>query len=85
MNLRILKDRFACRFSAFLSVCCVAVLALIAVGLIYKSWPLLQEHSFSELLFSTIWSPMKGKFGFLPFIISTIQITTFYKSNIVAT
>ncbi len=77
MSLRILKDRFASRFSAFLSVCCVAVLVLIAIGLIYKSWPLLLEHSLSELLFSTIWSPMKGKFGFLSFIISTFQITTF--------
>ena len=77
MSLRILKDRFACHISAFLSACCVVVLILIAIGLTYKSFPILHDHSLSELLFSTIWSPMKGKFGFLSFIISTIQITTF--------
>ncbi|MBI9068925.1 MAG: phosphate ABC transporter permease subunit PstC [Salinivirgaceae bacterium] len=33
------------------------------------------DHSLWDLLFSSAWEPTKGKFGFLPFIISSIEIT----------
>jgi len=77
MSLRTKIDRIAFRTSASLAICCVLILFLILVGLIIKAWPILTEHSIVELLFSSQWSPLKSKFGFLPFIISTIQITAF--------
>jgi phosphate transport system permease protein len=45
------------------------------VGLLMKSMLILGNHSLADLLFSSIWRPMKGEFGFLPFIISSIWVT----------
>lgn len=44
-------------------------------GLIVKSYLLLEDHSIIDLLFSSDWKPMSGKFGFLPFIISSLWVT----------
>jgi phosphate transport system permease protein len=44
-------------------------------GLLYKSTLILGNHSLVDLLFSSNWRPMKGEFGFLPFIISSIWVT----------
>lgn len=46
------------------------------LGLVYKSWPLLESESLFRLLTEKIWSPMKGYFGFLPFIAGTLAVTT---------
>ena len=48
---------------------------LIALGLIIKSWPILTSKPLTQLLFSSEWFPLKGKFGFYPFIIGTIEVT----------
>lgn len=55
----------------------IPVLLLLAVtlALIIKTLPLLQERSLAELLTGTGWKPMKGLFGFLPFISATIWVT----------
>ena len=53
----------------------VLFLALITIGLLYKSWPILSEYSIGSLLFSTDWLPHEGKFGLLSFIISTFWVT----------
>jgi len=57
---------------AFLISLITVVIALI---LIWKSYPLFQISSISELLFSSIWQPAEGKFGFYPFIMGTIWVT----------
>lgn len=44
-------------------------------GLILKSVDLLRAESLSALLFSSDWFPMDGKFGFLPFIVSSLSVT----------
>ena len=44
-------------------------------GLIVKSYLLLEDHSIIDLLFSSDWKPTSGKFGFLPFIISSLWVT----------
>ncbi len=44
-------------------------------GLTSKALPLLKEHPISTLIFSSDWKPLSGKFGFFPFIISSIWIT----------
>jgi phosphate transport system permease protein len=47
----------------------------IGVGLVLKSKGLLQEHSLLDLLFSGSWAPSQNKFGFWPFIISSLWVT----------
>ena len=47
----------------------------IAIGLYWKASPLLTSHDLKELIFSGKWFPMKGKFGFLPFIYSSAYVT----------
>ncbi|WP_211236778.1 phosphate ABC transporter permease subunit PstC [Sporocytophaga myxococcoides] len=54
----------------------ITLLFLILIGLIYKSLPILQETSLGHLFFSIEWQPLKMKFGLLPFIISTLYVTT---------
>jgi len=48
---------------------------LLAVGLYLKSLPVLHDQSFFDLLTESEWKPMQGKFGFLPFITSSLWVT----------
>ena len=45
------------------------------LGLYIKSFYLLHDFSLSELLFSEVWKPSAGKFGFYPFIVGSIWVT----------
>lgn len=59
-----------------MSLILVLILPLfIGAGLFYKSWFLINKTSLTELLFSDIWHPLNGKFGFYPFIVSSIWVT----------
>lgn len=49
---------------------------ILGIGLYIKSILLLEDQSLFQLLFSGDWRPMSGKFGFLPFIISSVWVTT---------
>jgi len=72
---RSLKDRF---HTSWMLVCLVLVLLLpffLGFGLLIKSLVLLKEESIWQLLFSSKWHPLKGEFGFLPFIISSLWVT----------
>ena len=48
---------------------------LIAVGLLWKARPILAQKSLLDLLFSSAWHPLKGAFGFYPFILGTLAVT----------
>ena len=64
--------------SSWMTVCLIVVIVLpivILVGLLLKSAPILDQYSLSDLLFSSEWRPMSGKFGFSGFIISSIWVT----------
>ncbi len=59
-----------------LSLCIIILLPFILFGgLLIKSYLLLEDHSIIDLLFSSDWKPMSSKFGFLPFIISSLWVT----------
>ena len=58
-----------------LTVIPVLLLLAITLALVIKALPLLKDHSLVSLLSGTEWKPMKGLFGFLPFIMSTIWVT----------
>jgi len=47
----------------------------IGAGLVMKSSGILGEHSLGSLIFSSDWSPWEGKFGFWPFILSSLWVT----------
>lgn len=75
VQLRPWFDRMSHRISSLVAWLCVLLLGLIVFGLLFKSIPILRDHGFSDLLFSSEWKPLKGKFGFLPFIMSTVYVT----------
>jgi len=72
---RIFRNRLAGTGVLIASIFVVALLICIVAGLFVKSWPLLQSYPLKNLLFGTDWKPMGKKFGFLPFILSTVYVT----------
>jgi len=59
---------------AMLAVIMILPLA-IGFSLLYKSSPLLDSNVFFNVLFSSEWVPMQGKFGLWPFIWSSVIIS----------
>ena len=53
----------------------VSVAVLIGIGLYWKSLPILHKQSWGTLLGSSQWKPLKGLFGFFPFIMGTLWVT----------
>ncbi|QEC70178.1 phosphate ABC transporter permease subunit PstC [Panacibacter ginsenosidivorans] len=47
----------------------------IGAGLVFKSMGLFDGRSIGALIFSSDWSPSEGKFGFWPFILSSLWVT----------
>jgi phosphate transport system permease protein len=47
----------------------------IGTGLFLKSVPVLESHTLNELLFSSLWAPSKGRFGFGAFIAGSLYVT----------
>ena len=58
-----------------LTIMSLFALAAMAVGLIYKSLPILRTYPLWNLLSSIEWSPLRGQFGFKSFILSSIYVT----------
>ncbi|MBU0494758.1 MAG: phosphate ABC transporter permease subunit PstC [Chloroflexi bacterium] len=53
----------------------VLLVPVIAVALLARSAPILTIKPLDELLFSTVWHPLQGAFGFYPFIAGTLWVT----------
>lgn len=49
----------------------------ITVGLLVRSWPILQQYPLTDLLFGTVWKPTEQQFGFGTFILGTVWVTVF--------
>lgn len=75
MNLRQMKDRIAGRSMIFAVAFANSIVLLIALGLFIKSMPILSKKSIFHLLLSSTWHPLKGEYGFYPFIIGTLEVT----------
>jgi phosphate transport system permease protein len=52
-----------------------ALAVAIFLGLYLKSHPILAKKPLVDLLFSSEWFPLKGQFGFYPFIVGTVEVT----------
>lgn len=75
MNVRTLKDRTAKGLMLTMTVVAILTVVAIAIGLYLKSRPVLDSQSLSSLLFGSQWKPLKGQFGFLPFLMGTVWVT----------
>ena len=51
------------------------IVFIMAFALFYRSSPILATQPLSELLLSSSWHPLKGEFGFYPFIMGTLWVT----------
>ena len=76
MNNRLRKDKFIQLYFASILFLVLAVFLVIALGLLVKSMPLFQSESLGKVLFGKSWSPMNGAFGFFPYILGTVWVTT---------
>ena len=59
----------------FLTIFSSLIVVLMAFGLYLRSRPILAIKPLTELLFSTSWHPLKGEFGFFPFLMGTLWVT----------
>jgi phosphate transport system permease protein len=69
------RDATAGRAFFIITLLPVALIIMITGALLLRAWPILSAHSLPELLFGRVWQPSTGRFGFWPFIVSTIWVT----------
>ena len=72
---RRLQDLLSTGLMRFALALANLLVVLIVVGLVWKSWPILSLKTLPELLLGTAWQPLRGNFGFLPFIVGTLEVT----------
>jgi phosphate transport system permease protein len=75
MKLRQIKDFCGVNILRLSLIFVNAIAGIITIVLIVKAKPLLANTSIVELLLSSDWHPLKGQFGFYPFIVSTLEVT----------
>jgi len=72
---RKIKDGFHRRWMIICLILIILIPFAITAGLLFRSSLLLQDNSLLHLLFSSVWKPEQGSFGFLPFIISSLWVS----------
>lgn len=75
MNIRRLKDNISSRLMLAATVFACMLFFLMLIGLSIRASPIFSVVPITELLFSSVWGPSDGKFGFLPFIMGTLWVT----------
>jgi len=74
-SLRLIKDKVYAKIMLVFTILSVSVVLVIGIGLYLKSVPVLNKLSWYTLLTSSVWKPLKGLFGFYPFIMGTFWVT----------
>jgi phosphate transport system permease protein len=74
-KIRLLKDKIISKLMLVFTVLSVSLIFIIGIGLYYKSIPVLKNSSWAQLLTSSVWKPLKGLFGFYPYIMGTLWVT----------
>jgi len=59
----------------FVTIFSGLIVFIMAFGLYQRSRPILAIKPLTELLFSNSWHPLRGEFGFFPFIMGTLWVT----------
>jgi phosphate transport system permease protein len=75
MQWRRVKDSCATKSMRMILLLTNSLVVLIIVGLFFKSRSILDQKSLMDLLFSSVWRPLKSEFGFFPFIVGTLEVT----------
>jgi phosphate transport system permease protein len=75
MNFRKIQDKVSTTWMMIALMVILLLPVAIIIGLVLKSLPILQQENIGTLLFSDEWQPMRGKFGFLPFILSSVVVS----------
>jgi phosphate transport system permease protein len=75
-KLRIVKDKTARHFMLGIAIFTILLLLVIGFSLFFKALPIIREKNLWILLTSADWKPFKGDFGFLPFILSTLYVSS---------
>jgi phosphate transport system permease protein len=75
MQWRRIKDALATKSMHLALGLANSLLFFLVVGLFLKARPILGRESILDLLFSSSWHPLRGEFGFFPFIIGTLAAT----------
>ena len=74
-KLRLYNNFIADKWMIFTVGVVVLLPFLMALGLCYKSIHVLQDQKIFHILTSNQWHPLRGDFGFAPFIVSSLVIT----------
>jgi phosphate transport system permease protein len=75
MQWRRIKDSLATKSMRLTLALVNSLLLLLALGLLAKARPILSRESILNLLLSSSWHPLRGEFGFYPFIVGTLAAT----------
>lgn len=75
-NIRIAKEKTVGGVMFVMTTLSLLLVVAMAVGLYFKSAPIFEDHSLWELLSASEWKPFKNKFGFFPFIMGTVWVTS---------
>ena len=70
-----LKEVIASRLMLLITALSSMLIFFMILGLFLRSRPILATQSLSELLLSSSWHPLRGDFGFYPFILGTLWVT----------
>ncbi|MBU7016233.1 MAG: phosphate ABC transporter permease subunit PstC [Theionarchaea archaeon] len=68
-------DSFSSKIMLSLTLLASLLIFFIAFGLYMKSRPILEITSIRELITSSSWYPLRGEFGFFPFLMGTFWVT----------
>jgi phosphate transport system permease protein len=75
MQWRRIKDSLATKSMRLALGLANSLLFFLALGLFLKARPILSRESVLSLMFSSSWHPLRGDFGFFPFIVGTLAAT----------
>ncbi len=70
------RDRLAKCTMGLLTLTAGLLVPAMAIALFLRARPILAIKPLGELLLSTTWHPLEGAFGFYPFIMGTLWVTT---------
>ncbi|MFN8435847.1 MAG: phosphate ABC transporter permease subunit PstC [Anaerolineales bacterium] len=69
-------NRAAQRTFFIITLVPVALILIVAVALVVRAYPILNSYNLRDLLLGETWRPNNGEFGFRPFILGTLWVTT---------
>jgi phosphate transport system permease protein len=72
---RLIKEQIAGRLMLAMTVFSGLLVFAMTLGLYLRSRPILAAKPLWELLFTSSWHPLRGEFGFLPFIAGSLWVT----------